>query len=825
MSSVLGDLKYSWRTIRRDWVFSLVVVLTLALGIGANTALFTVVNASLIQPLPFPSPSELVRVTADFNQQGVKDLGLSIPELLDLRASAIFQEVAGVWPISANLTETDQPERVESALVDANYFSMLGVGAEAGRVFVSSDAQPGIAPIAVISHALWMRRFGGDSGVIGKRVRIDNDLYTIIGVTPDWFRHPGRSTETEVEVWAPSGWLAAPFSPQPIRRAYLLRGAIARLPAGVSVASAQASIDALAARLRQENGNDYPAGAGWALRAVTLHDDLVGEVRPALIALLAAVGLVLLIVCANVANLMLARSTMRQREVAIRQALGAGRWRVTRQLLCESVLLGAIGGGIGVVLAIWGVEALTTLSPANLPRLHATSIDRMALAFAAGVSLVTSVLFGFAPAIHGSRADLQSVMRETTPARGSSRLRGALIVAEFALALVLLVGAALLVQTVWHLQRVELGFNPESALTARLWLPQPNEPSTGPYFTHRARVQFYQQVLDRIATLPGVQSSGGVSNLPLGGTRSRLTFSIEGQEISARDVPASELALATPGYFPALSIGLVSGRLFDQRDDDRAPPVVVVSESFARRFFPGADPIGRRLIVGAGGRPAGPVQPSPAVPLTIVGIVRDVKTERLDAAATPMLYRPVLQASNLNLTLVVRASGSPERLAESIRREVRAADPNEPVFGVRTMDEVVAKAVGQRRFAMLLLVVFAVVALVLAAIGIYGVMAYFVSHRAREIGIRMALGASSRDILTMVIAQGARLTIAGVAIGLGAAIAVTRAMSTLLYGVGPRDPLTLGLLSAVLACVALTACYVPARRATGIDPIRALRRD
>src|SRR5262245_4704212 len=698
MNSMLSDAKYAWRTIRRDWVFSLVVVLTLGLGIGANTALFTVVNRSLIQPLPFPRPAELVRVTADFNQQGVKDLGLSIPELLDLRASGIFQEISGVWPISANLTETDQPARIETALVDANYFSMLGVGAALGRVFVSSDAEPGIAPIAVISHALWIRRFGGEASVIGTRVRIDNDLYTIIGVAPEWFRHPGQSTETDVEMWAPSGWLAAPFSSQPVRRAYLLRGAIGRLPAGISVQSAQASIDAMATRLREQYGSDYPAGAGWALRAISLHDDLVGQVRPALIALLAAVGLVLLIVCANVANLMLARSTMRQREIAIRQALGAGQWRVTRQLLTESVLLGAIGGGVGVVLAVWGVEALTALGPANFPRLHAISIDRMALAFAAGISLVTSVLFGFAPAVHGSRTDLQSVMRETTPARGSSRLRGALIVAEFALALVLLVGAALLVQTVWRLQRVELGFNPQSVLTARLWLPQPNEPSTGPYFTHRARVQFYRQVLDRIAKLPGVASSGGVSNLPLGGARSRLSFTIEGQDVSARDVPADEPALRTPGYFSALGVDLVRGRLFDDHDDERAPAAIVINESFARRFFPGGDPIGRRLFPGSGGRT---LQAAPPLPLTIVGIVRDVKTERLDVPAAPMLYRSVLQASNLNLTLVVRANGSPELLAETIRREVRAADPNEPVFGVRTMDDVVAGAVGQRRFAML----------------------------------------------------------------------------------------------------------------------------
>ena len=437
------------------------------------------------------------------------------------------------------------------------------------------------------------------------------------------------------------------------------------------------------------------------------------------------------------------------------------------------------------------------------------------------------MLFGLAPALQGSHAALHDVMREATRSAtvtGSvARLRGLLVVAEFALALVLLVAAALLIQSVWRLQRVTLGFNPESVLTARLWLPQPNEPSTGPYFTHDARVLFYRRVLDRIAALPGVQTVGGVSTLPLSGTPGRASFTIEGQSTAAADVSTSQTALVTPGYFRTLGIDLVRGRLFAEHDDTHAPAAVVVSESFARQFFPNGDAIGRRITPGTRVRTASPQQAAPTNWWTIVGIVRDVRADRLDAAATPMFYRSVLQISNLNLTVVVRAHGDPAILAESMRREVRAVDPNEPLFAVRTMDAVVAGATAQRRFTMQLLALFAATALALSAIGIYGVMAYFVTQRTHEIGIRMALGAAPGDVLGMVLRQGARLTAAGVMAGIAGAFALTRAIGTLLFGVGPRDPLTFASLSIVLTAVALLACYIPARRATRVDPITALR--
>jgi putative ABC transport system permease protein len=826
---MIHDLRYALRAAFRDKAFSLIAILTLALGIGANTALFTIVHAVLIEPLPFRAPEQLVRVTADFVGQNARDAGLSISELFDLRRSGIFTEIAGVWPVSANLTETEEPERVETALVDANYFTMLGVGPALGRVFTKADAQPGITEVAVISHALWVRRFGSDPGALGKRIRIDNDMYTIIGVADESFRHPGRGTTTDVDVWAPAGWLAAPFPTQPIRRAYLLRGGIARLPLGVTPEAAQARVDALVARLRNAFGGDYPAAAGWTLRVIPLRDDLVGHVRPALLVLLAAVAFVLLIACANVASLLLARASARTREIAIRRALGAGRGRLVRQLLTESLLLAVAGGLTGLLVAVWGVDLLQRLSPADLPRLNVVGLNGSVLAFTAVLSILTGLVFGVAPSIQGSKVDLNHAIRESSRSATSSgrvaRVRGGLVVAEFALALVLLVAAALLTQSFWQLQSVDLGFRPSSVLTVGLWLPQPNDPPSGPYFKHDARVAFYKSTIARVTALPGVQAVGGINTLPLSGARGRISFTVEGRGADAGDTSLADGALATPGYFKALGVDLVRGRFFDDHDDSTTPPVAVVSEAFAKRFFGGLDPIGKRIAPGGRVQTGGPAQAAGANWITIVGVVRDVRTSGVEFEPAATLYRSVWQVSNLALTLTIRSGADPAALGELVRREVRAVDPNEPVFAVKTMDTVIAAALAQRRFTMLLLGFFAATALVLSAIGIYGVMAYFVTQRTHEFGIRMALGARRLDVMRLVLAQGIRLAAAGIVIGIAGAIGTAQALRALLYGVNARDPVTLTVLAGALAVAALAACYVPARRAIQVDPIQALRNE
>jgi len=818
MQTLWQDLRYGARMFTKKPSFTIVAVITLALGVGANTAIFSMVNSLLLRPLPFKQPERLVRVTADFTKRNVQDVGATVPELFDYRDRAgIFEEVSGIYPINVNLTEVDEPERIEAQLVSPNYFSILGVDAALGRTFQADDYQPGITEIVVISDGLWKRRFGGDANILGKKIRLDNDLFTIVGVMPQGFHHPGRGLQGEAEIWAPTGYAATPFQ-APARGFYILSGVLGRLKPGISIEAAQARLNVVAEDLKNEFPNDFPENRGWTPRLIALQDDLVGNVRPALLILLAAVAFVLLIACANVANLLLARASVRQREFAIRAAMGASRGRLIRQLLTESALLSIGGGLLGLLLTLWSIDGLVLLLPASLPPMAHIAVDARVLLFTMLVSLATGFIFGVAPAFQATAIKmemLKDAARGSTAGARANRLRSLLVVSEFALALILLIGAGLLMRSFWRLQSVNPGFNPTNVLTARFWMPQPNDPPTGPYFKHSQRLPFYRQVLQRVLALPGVEEAGWVNRLPLGGQNANQGFLIEGRPLDTADISISDPFTASPGYFKAMQIPLVRGRYFDDHDDENAPGVLLISENFAKRFFADEDPIGKRIRPGN--------RNSTAPWLTIVGILRDVKTTGLDSDNAPQMYRCTWQVSGLQFALVVRGAFQPAALGPAIRDQVRAVDSNMPIFGVSPMTEVMASTLAQRRFAMLLLGMFAAVALLLSSIGIYAVMAYVVQQRTNEVGIRMALGAQAGDVLRLIVKQGMTLVLWGVGVGLAAAFLLTRLTASLLFNTSATDPLTFLGISLLLIGIALLAICIPARRATKVDPIIALR--
>jgi putative ABC transport system permease protein len=822
MATFAQDLRYALRGLRRSPGFAAVALLTLTLGIGANTAIFSVVNAVILRPLPFPRAKELVRVSSDYTRQGQKDAGLSAPELWDYRSSGVFSEIAGIWAINADITGAgmDRPERAQVLLTDVEYFRMLGARAEAGRLFITEDYTPSIGPAAVISDAWWRRHYGGDPSAIGRQFRLDDDLYTIVGVASPSFRHPERRIQTDVDIWTPTGWAAPPF-PKPDRRAafFRLQGAIGRLAPGWTVPEAQRRVDEIAARWRREYPTAYPPAEGWVPRIVPLQEDLVGDVRPALLVLSAAVGLVLLIACANVANLLLARASARQRELAIRRALGASRTRLVGQLLTESLVLAMTGGALGLALGNWGVDLLVRLSPDRFPRMAEVGLDPRVLAFALASSLATGILFGIAPALSASRSDAFERMKEggrggSGGARGG-RLRSALVVSEFAMSLVLLVAAGLLVRTLWRLQAVDPGFDSRNLTTASLWLPQPNQTETGRYYELSARTTLFQKILERLRSLPGVRAAVAANHTPFGTSLFNSSFHVEGRDPERGGTASADLTSVSPGYFEAMRIPLLSGRAFDEHDDAKGEPVAVVSESLARRVFPGEDPIGHRVQL--------PTRQGMGTWTRIVGVVRDVKNVSLDLEDRPALYRPLWQASNMEVAFAVRGPGRPSEIAAGLESAIRGVDPELPIYAVRSMDEAMAGSVAQRRFAMRLLAVFAAGALALSALGIYGVVAYTVSRRTREIGIRMALGADPRSVLALVLGQGMCLTLVGIGIGLVGAIVLTGALSALLYGVSPRDPATIAAITGLLVLVSLAATWLPARRAARVDPTVALR--
>ncbi|HJQ22476.1 MAG TPA: ABC transporter permease [Blastocatellia bacterium] len=803
------DMWHGLRMMRRSPGFTFVAVLTLALGIGANTAIFSVVNAVLLRPLPYKEPARLALVQESLPRLGWNFGGIAAAETLDYMAgNESFSEMAAYTTLDFNLTGQGEARRVQAARVSPSLFPLLGVSPIVGRTFAPDEDRPG-AGVIILGGAFWRRAFGGDPAAIGQTVKLDEKPYTVIGVMPEAVQFPytDATFAEPVELWLP---LALTDEERTSRANNFQFGVIGRLRPGVMLSQAQANMEAVAARFQQQHPDIYQGDVEIMASVVGLNERTVKNVRPFLLMLLIATGLVLLIACANVANLLLARAAARRKEIAIRAALGAGTLRIVRQLLAESLMLALTGGALGLLLAVWAIDLILKLGPEDVPRLAEVGLDWRVLGFTLLVTVVTGVLFGLAPALQSARLNLTEAIKDA--GRGSSagegaRLRGLLVMAETAVALVLLVGAALLINSFVRLLGVPPGFNPEGVVVARTELPSARYPEA-----ERGKL-VYKQVLERLAALPGVQAVGVASNLPLTGEW-QIGFRPEGSSEDA--VYTAHSAWVSNDYFRAMGIALLKGRTFT--DDDRADttPVIVVNEAMAQRFWPDQEVIGKRIRWGGWNRNGW---------LTIVGVVADVKLSSLEAEDQPAVYMPTFQIPRLrrSAVFIARTSGDPANLLAAVRQEINGVDADLPVYDLRTMNQVIAESVAQRRFAMLLLGVFAVAALLLAAVGLYGVTAYAVTQRMQEIGIRMALGASRRDVLRLIVGQGMRLALVGVGAGLLAAVAATRLMKSLLFAVSATDVTTFVAVAAVLTLVALGACFVPALRATRVDPMVALR--
>jgi len=806
---------------RRNPLFALSAAGTLALGVAATTSIYTVVDGVLLKPLPFPRPETLVRLTSDYNTANLRDVGLSLPELDDFQQRAgVFEDTAGIWPITANLTGSDRPERVEVLLASPNYFDLLGAHAALGRTFTMRDQVPGIATVAVISDGLWRRGFGGDPLILGRKLRIDEDVYEIIGVMPPAFRHPSVTLETDVEVWAPSGWKAAPF-PQPGYSVRFMPSAIGRLKPGVSITEASGALERLSRTLAQEHPDDYPSRLGWMPRARPLADDLVAGVKPALVLLMAGIVCVLLIAVSNISNLLLVRAVEREREIAIQRALGASRSRVIASLLVEGLVLALVGGAVGFLASLWGVDLLMQLAPSRLPRAADIHVDQRAFVFALLTSAGAGLLVALAPALQSVRADVIERLKasgRTLHAGGRARLRNALVVVQVAVAVVLLTAAALLVRSLWNVQTLDTGIQLHTLLTSRVWLPQPNDPQSGPYFAHDKRVVLMRAILDRLSKAPEIEAAGITTALPATTDSGSTPFAVEGWTPDRRDLATTTSILVTPGYFPALGMRLVEGRLLQDSDDVNAPRAVVVNETFSRTYFSGESPVGRRFhIVGRRGQ-----VPANAPWITIVGVVRDVREDAVDAPIRPEVYQSLWQVSTLGLAVVARGRTGPPGLA-TVKAAVQSGDPNLPVYAVRTGEELVSAQLAPRLFATRLINAFACAALFLAAFGLHGVIAYGVRQRTHEIGIRVALGATALRIIGLVLGQAAHLTALGVAIGIAGSFVASRLMTSMLYGAHIGDPAMLTAVVLLLTLVVGVATFGAARRASKIEAAVALR--
>ena len=789
------DLRFGARMLLKQPGFTLIAVLTLALGIGANTAIFSIVNAVLLRPFPYKEPGRLVILRERVS--GGSGFSPSYPNFADWRAqNTVFDSMAAaLGNQSFNLTGAGEPERLQGRIVSAEFFSTLGIKPLIGRDFLAEEDRPGATPAAILSYGFWRRRFGEDPSVIGKRLTLNNQNFTVVGVTP-----PNFQFETEADLTVPIGLQAERFR---LRGMDPGAGVVARLKPGVSLRQAEAELNTIAARLEQQ----YPeSNKGRRARVTPLHEFFVGDVRQPLLILLGSVGLVLLIACANVANLLLVRSSARRKEMAVRMALGAGRRAIIRQLLTESVLLAALGAALGILLALWGASFIAGHLPDGAPRLHEARVDAPVLGFTLAVSLLTGLLFGLAPALQASRSNLTEGLREGD--RGSSgrrqRLRSVLVVGEVALTLTLLVGAGLLIQSFWRVLQVDPGFKAQNLLTMQLSVKNPDDQQVA---------NFFEQLQQNVRSLPGVKSVAVSDGLPFD------MANYPGFIIEDRPSPDNKGAglryTVSPDYFQTLGIELIKGRVFTAQDTRDSQLVAVINEVLAQRYFPNKDPLGKRL------KQSLPNSPS----YEIVGIVRHVEHYNLDGqnSVQPQFYTNFNQSRARPINLLVRTDAEPLSLAAAVRAQVAALNKDQAVFNVRTMEQILARSVAARRFSMLLLTVFAVVALALASLGIYGLMSYAVAQRTREIGVRMALGAQSGDVLRLVIGQGMKLAFVGVATGLVASLALTRTMKNLLFGVSATDPATFATIALLLIAVALLACWLPARRATKVDPIVALR--
>ena len=813
MDTFRHDIRQSFRRLRKQPGFTAVVLITLALGIGANTAIFSVVNTVLLRPLPYKQPSELVTIQHHYPSLQL-DAPVSAPGFKAYHDNTrIFDGVAVEASWSANLTGVGEPVRLRGGRVSGEYFRTMGVPAALGRALLPEEDMPGRNHEVVISDGLWKRLFGAERSTVGRTISLNGEGYTIVGVMPPSFRD---FWSHDVEIWTPLALTPDNFVADNYTNEWL--NLTARMKPGVTIDQATRDMHAFAEQLKRDNPGSFPDK--WTLEVTSLDEIATGDIRPALLVLLGAVGFVLLIACANVANLLLARAAGRTKEVAIRSALGAERWDIIRQLLTESVVLSLIGGAIGLLIAYWSVRALVAVNPSNVPRIDELGLDGNVLLFTAIISLGTGLLFGMMPALQISRSDLQSTLREGGRGgggeRSGQRVRRVLVVAEVALALTLLVGAGLLVKSSARLSGVDPGFEPSDVLTFSLSLPAIEYPSD------TAINAFYDAVLPAIERLPGVRAAGATSVMPFGGGWTTGSFNVEGyQPPPDANGPWGDIRIISPGFLETLKVPVLAGHIFTEQEARNPRPIAVVDEEFVRRFYKSpADAIGKRIWRGS----ATPNDSTRYV--TIVGVVGHTKHEGLAAEARVQLYVPYEQFGGMSrMDIAVRTTGDPTRYANAIRGAVRSVDKDEPIANVRTLDDLVSSSMGQRRLSMTLLGVFAGIALLLAAVGIYGVMAYSVVQRTREMGLRMALGAKQSDVLALVLRQGMQLVLLGVVIGVLCALAITRVMASQLYSVRPTDPVTFISVALLLATIALVATLLPAWRATLVDPTVALREE